>query len=267
VPVKLPHLFSEAFEAPIWEMHLSGNYLLISTRNKEKFEVMFNLFDLTSNTFLWKDIVFEEPWWIGVSHFYNDVIVFHTYANSQDLEQKSIFGYNIIDKDVIWAFDQTSPVQMNEGSIVCLRIDEKEKVLININLEDGSFSDVELEENTKKKSSELISNLCHNPLHYVEGSTAFESVAKFLKLQFNIEILGACEYLEYKTCIIVSYFEKSDENLVNTLVILDEKMKIIDSYVLDSSLKGLASDTFFIVNEALIFVRNKNLLLGLLIEN
>ena len=268
VAVKLPLLFSEAFEAPIWEMHLNGNYLLISTRDKEKLEVAFNLFDLTSNTFLWRDIVFDEPWWIGVSHFFNDVIVFHTYADSQDLEQKSLFGFNTIDKSVIWALDQVNPVQLNEGSIVCLKLDTEEKALIDINIKDGSFSAVDkLPESSPKKSNSLIPNLSYNPLHYVEGSTAFESVAKFLKLQFNIEIVGACDYLEYKASIIVSYFEKSDDELVNTLFVLDEKLELRESYVLDSSLKGLASDTFFIINEALIFVRNKNLLSGLLIEN
>jgi len=266
--VKLPLIFSEAFEAPIWEMHLNGNYLLISTRDKEKLEVAFNLFDLSSNTFLWRDIVFEEAWWIGVSHFFNDVIVFHTYADSQDLEQKSLFGFNIVDRSVIWAFDQVNPVLLNEGSIVCLKLDTEKKELIDINIKEGSFSTAEkLPDITQKKSAALIPNLNHNPLHYVEGSTAFESVAKFLKLQFNVEIVGACDYLEYKASIIVSYFEKSDDDLVNTLVILNDKMELLDSYVLDSSLKGLASDTFFIVNEALIFVRNKNLLSGLLIEN
>jgi len=88
-----------------------------------------------------------------------------------------------------------------------------------------------------------------------------------LKLQFDIDSIGACDYLEYKDSIVVSYFEKNDEYLVNTLVVLDQNLKVIDSYVLDSDLNGLASDTFFIVSEALIFVRNKNLLSGLLIES
>ncbi len=101
----------------------------------------------------------------------------------------------------------------------------------------------------------------------MEGSTAFETVAKFLKLQLDITIVGACDYLEYKSHIIVSYFVRSDTTLVNSLVVLDEEMRKVDSIALDSNLNGLASDTFFIVNEALIFVKNKNLLSGLLIKN
>lgn len=266
--MKLPPLFSEAFEAPIWEMHLSNNYLLISTRDKEKFEVAFNMFDLSNMTFLWKDIVFEESWWIGVSHYFNDVIVFHTYADSQDLEQKSIFGFDIINKDVIWAFDQINPMQFNDGHIICAKSDSEEKEIIDVRITDGSFSIVDdLLENSQKINTSLIPNMIHNPLHYVEGSTAFESVAKFLKLQLDVTIVGACDYLEFNSHTMMSYFVKSDDGLVNSLVVLDDEMRVIDSIVLDSSLNGLASDTFFIVNEALIFVRNKNLLSGLLIKN
>lgn len=266
--VKLPPLFSEAFEAPIWEMHLSNNYLLISTRNKEKLEVAFNVFDLKNNVFLWRDIVFEEPWWIGVSHFFNDVIVFHTFADSQDLEQKSLFGFNIIDKNVIWALDQVNPVQFNQGNILCVKSDLEENELIDIRIKDGSFlAAPNALKNPQKIKSTLIPNTCYNPLHYVEGSTAFETVAKFLKLQLDITLVGACDYLEYKSHILVSYFVKNEDNLVNSLAVFDGEMRVIDSIVLDSNLNGLASDTFFIVNEALIFVKNKNLLSGLLIEN
>jgi len=266
--VKLPLLFSEAFEAPIWEMHLSGNYILISTRDKERLEVTFNLFDLSNNIFLWKGIVFEEAWWIGISHFHNNVVVFHTYANSQDLEQKSIFGFDILNKEVIWDFEKVNPVQMSGENVFCLKLGTEEQALIHINIMNGSFSVIDKQpEHTEKKANSLISELSHNPLHYVEGSTAFETVAKFLKLQFDIDSIGACDYLEYKDSIVVSYFEKNDEYLVNTLVVLDQNLKVIDSYVLDSDLNGLASDTFFIVSEALIFVRNKNLLSGLLIES
>jgi len=266
--VKLPVLFSEAFDSPIWELHLNDDHILISMRNQDKHEVSFSLFNLSTLTFLWKSIVFEEPWWIGVTLFSQDMIVFHTYSNSKDIEEKSIFAYNWKDTEVVWAFSQFNPVQLYKDSLVCSKLGTQKKELVHINLKDGSELVIdELPKQDERKSEPLISNLSQNPLHYVEGTAAFESVAKFLKLKFKIKIFGACDYLEHQGGIVISYFQNDDNDKINRLIVLDKNLEMLDSLVLDPTHKGLASDTFFIVDEALIFVKNRSQLMGLLIRN
>ena len=264
--MKLPLLFSEGFDAPIWEMHLNKKYLLISTRNQKILEVTFHLFDIESKEFLWRDLVFEEPWWIGVTHFYDDTIVFHTYQNSQDLESKSIFGFNWIEKEVVWVHEGCNPIRVIKSDVFCEKTGGDIKEIFRADIKKGTKVILkELPAFDQKKKNVMVSKPTQNPLHYVEGTTAFESVAKYLKLKQNIDIVGACDYLEHNDRIVISYFEEKKEGKENTMLVLDKELNMIDFFILSSGLSGLASDTFFIVNEALIFVRNRSQFMGLLI--
>ena len=122
----------------------------------------------------------------------------------------------------------------------------------------------------QKRSKELTSSV-HNgtsqTLHYVEESSGFVSVAKFLSLKLGVSAVGASDYFENDHYIIVSFHERGEERLINTLVVFNTAGELQHKEALDSDLKGMVAHTFFIVDEALIFVKNRSQLMGLLIEN
>ncbi len=266
--MKLPLLFSEAFEVPIWEMHQNDNFLLVSTRNDDKLEVAHHLFDLNSKTFLWRDVVFEELWWIGVTHFHDGIIVFHTFQSSENFERKSIFGFDVEKMEVLWSFEGFQPMQTDESKIYCTKKEEESLSYWELDIITGlsiELNNAPIKAN--KKDSPSISIAQNYPFHYVEGSAAFETVARFLKLKLGAKLVGACDYSEHCAKVIVSFFEETKTGLKNQLTIFDEQGENIYDEVLETGLKGLAADTFFIHGEALIFVKNRSHLTGLLIGN
>ena len=260
---KLPLHFSETLDSPIWEMHQSGDFILMATRDEEKLEVSFSLFDLQAGAFLWKHILFEESWWIGITHFHEGMIAFHTFEGDQSFEKKSLFGFEIRDQEVVWVLEGYQPLETEGQSIFCIQTGDQNRQPYRLDLKSGQ---IESFESKTFDVSESISIHSHHPLHYVEGTAAFDSVSRYLSVIMSAEPFGACDYLEHKDRTIVSFFEKQNDTINNQLVIFDNEGNVIYQELIDSDLKGLASDTFFIAGEALIFVKNRNQLIGLTIS-
>ena len=248
-------------------MYQQGGFLLISTRNDEKLEVAYSLLDLNTTTFLWSDIVFEESWWIGVTHFYKEMIVFHTFEDSQNFQKKSIFGFDISSSEVVWVLESYQPMEAVKDKIVCKKEIEGITTLVEVDVLTGNVAKTYVDSVKNKKNKIPISNVNRYPLHYVEGSEAFNTVSQYLQKKLGIAIIGACDYMEYKGKVIVSFFVKPGDGMVNEMVVFDSNGEVIQRETMDSDLKGLASDTFFIADEALIFVESKNQLKGLLIRD
>ena len=268
MPEKLPLLFSEAFDAPVWEMHFQSGSLLISTRDEDKKEVAFTLFDLHSKTFCWRDLIFEEPWWVGVTHITDDHIVFHTFQDSKDFQKKSIFGFDAERKEVVWVLEGYEPVERLKEGLLCYKKEGDALSHFLIEYKTGEVSPVvDQKMEIKKNEFKSISLEAIYPFHYLEETSSFDSVARFLKLKHDINIVGACDYMEHKERVIISFFEKSGELFRNLLIVLNGEGHLIHQESIAEDLKGLAHDTFFIASEALIFVKNRSRLKGLLIED
>jgi hypothetical protein len=82
-------------------------------------------------------------------------------------------------------------------------------------------------------------------------------VVRFLKEFAEVDLVGTCDYLEYEGLIFISAHEKLEQNLTNRLYVFNTNGELVLTEVLAQHSKGLASDTFYIVNEQLIFVKEK----------
>ena len=244
--------FSEVFPTDIWETALSNNHLLISCRNGDAMEATFSLFNLEDYRFEWKSLGFDENWWVTVYAFVEDVIVFQIFNDSQNIEERSVFGFDINTQEAIWSVDNINVMGLN-GFALSLKINDDEAEVFTIDIRTGNEkSDATEDFSTKTMSKNLIL-----PFHYTGDGQHFGTVAQFLKEFATVSLFGACDYLEYKGLIFISAHEKLEQNLTNKLYVFDSNGELVLEEVLAESSKGLASDTFYIVNEQLIFVKEK----------
>jgi len=262
LPKQLNPQFSEIFPSDIWETALSGNHLLIGAREGERMEATFSLYDLQQYRFLWKSISFDESWWVSIYAFVEHIIVFQIFNDSQNIEARSLFGFEITKMEALWSVDNVNVLGLS-GHVLKLKSQETEDGFFNINITTGE----EIELTSEKMAHENMPNGVILPFHYTEESPYFQTVKQFLAEYANLHLVGACDYLEYNGLILISAHKKLEQNLSNTLCVFDDQGHMLLKEELAEQSKGLASDTFYIVNEQLIFVKEKREIKGYLIEN
>ncbi|MFT7151040.1 MAG: hypothetical protein ACI82Q_002915 [Nonlabens sp.] len=248
---QLQHHFSHGFDADIWEVFSFGNQLLITIRDSEALAVRFSLFDLNAGDFLWKDISFEESWWISVYHFAGDVIVFQTYDDTQNIEARSVFGFDTTTLEATWSVDDVKLFNIQSGVLQLAAISDP-IYQFKIDLRTGA----EVNEPTISLEPVALSETFY-PTHYEPESPHFVTVAKFLKDKLSLELVGSCDYLEWDQYFAVAINTKDAAGYKLDLFVFNLNGDLLLHQLLESELKGLATGTFFIVNQALIFVEGK----------
>jgi len=248
---QLLHDFSQDFNADIWEVLSYGDQLLITTRDSEKLTVSFSLFELSTKSFLWREISFEESWWISVYHFAEGVIIFQTYDDTQNIEARSVFGFDTITLEAIWSVDQVKLFNVASGLLTLASTDNPEaQFTIDIRSgEEAEQSEVALPEPNTSQAT--------YPLHYEPESPHFETVSKFLKERLDVVLEGSCDYLEWKNHFAITANTKEETGYNLDLFVFSLSGDLLLHQSLEKGLKGLATGTFFIVNQALIFVEGK----------
>lgn len=252
MPKQLHLQFSEVFPTDIWETALSNDRLLISNRNGDAMEATFSLFNLDSHKFEWKALGFDENWWVTAYAFVDDIIVFQIFNDSQNIEERSVFGFDVNTQEAIWSVDNVNVRGVN-GYLLSLKSEGEETEIFSIDVRNGN----EVSEPREDFSAKFMSGNLILPFHYTGDSDHFATVVRFLKEFAGLDLIGACDYLEYEGLIFISAHEKLEQNLTNRLYVFNSNGEIVLTEVLAQHSKGLASDTFYIVNEQLIFVKEK----------
>lgn len=243
--------FSHGFDADIWEVLSFGNRLLITTRDSEALAVRFSLLDLDRGEFVWKDISFDESWWISVYHFAGDFIVFQTYDDTQNIEARSVFGFDTTSMEATWAVENVKLFNVQSGLLQLAAISDP-AYQFKIDIRTGA------ETNEPSNSSEvMVSTVTSYPTHYEPESPHFATVTKFLKEKQSVELIGSCDYLEWDEYFAVAANTKEDTGYTLDLFVFTLSGELLMHQLLEKGLKGLATGTFFIVNQGLIFVEGK----------
>ena len=66
----------------------------------------------------------------------------------------------------------------------------------------------------------------------------------------------AIDYLEFGNYIIINYYDRSDTELVNFLLVLNREGNILYHKTAGSG-KGIAKDSFFIMDKILVFTKDR----------
>ncbi len=254
-----PH-FSKPFKADIWEQSICDNKLLLTTRDAQTMEVSFSQLDLTDGSLLFEDLAFEENWWVSVYHFFKDVAVFQVYEDTQDIEAKSYFALDLMSQEAIWSLDAVMAMG-RQGHFVQMQARDQETEPFWMDIRSGELLD--------SRPEEIVANdipyPVRFPLHYTEDGPHFKTVQQFLNQRHGINMVKACDYLEYKDYAIVAYHRLAGESLEHFLLVMSAGGELILHKKRDSELKGLISGAFFIAEEQLIFVEGRKTLKSYLI--
>ena len=242
--------FSKVFDGVVWATKISkeNEIIVLEIRNSERKEVRFAALDLTSQKFLWKDKLMDEPWWINLSTVSDKIVLFTLYTDTHNPDKKAAIACNLIDGEVVWWQNDFSITAVADNSVL-------------------GFSDkygrreVVLDLNTGKtlQSPHIYAEIPERslrPQQFFEGHSYFDSVKIFFSQKFNLSPITALEYLEFDSLIFVSCYLREND-LTNYLFIISADGNLLLKEKLDERLKGIGLDTFFILSGCVFFVRNK----------
>ncbi|NVK84434.1 MAG: DUF4905 domain-containing protein [Cytophagia bacterium] len=247
VPTVLKSKFSHLFDAPIWETKSASHLILVNTRDNEKLESKFALIDLQSYELMWEGLQFEDEWWVSAYHMTNEMVVFQKFEDSQNIDDRSVFGFDLTAQESVWAMENVKLTGARANQLY-LQDEDEGKLIFNIEAKDW---DEKLEQVVDESEA-------FYPVHYEADNEHFSTVARFLKLKAEIEVKGSCDYLESHGLIFIAANHVVDEKKSLTLCVFNETGELLLMNELENNVKGLVSGAFFIVKDALIFVTGKN---------
>lgn len=254
---QLTFAFSSLFDGIIWNTLADDQHLrlYLEVRNAADKKVAFSALNLRNNQWLWKDVTFEESWWIRLGAVAGDVVLFTIYTDTNNPDKKSLIAYHVLERQIMWWRNGFSLVEATaryaRGSDAAFPA--KETVLDLFTGKPVQTGDLDLEDS---QNFPVI-----RPFQYEESTGHFETVRHFLQSRLGISPVATIEYLEIEQLIIMSVFLK-DGDLANYLYVFHTSGKLIMEEMLGEKLKGVGFDTFFIFAHHLIFVKNKNELKG-----
>ncbi|MEM9388868.1 MAG: DUF4905 domain-containing protein [Bacteroidota bacterium] len=240
--------FSHSFDGKVWniESEVNGDYLVIEVRNEDSLTAAFFTYNTLDHSLSGSPIILEETWWVGITGAVGKVIIFHTFTDTENPQQKSFFAWDIEKKKVIWAKTDISLVEFGDRYIRARREDE----LIFINMETG-------EEEATEEFMKLIENKrIRLPFHYVPDTDHYNTVSGFLRMiGMDADSGYGIDYLEVSGLVILSYYLKAD-HLENRLIVIDTEKRVLLKEKLGVGLKGIADRPFFVYGDSLIFVKD-----------
>ena len=272
---KLATNFHHAFAATIWQiLPVSGtDWLLIELRDVEGHQASFALYDLEAQQLLWDGLGFEENWWVGITAAQQGIALFHIYENNSNPDEKSYFALDLASQEVVWQIEDCMVDLVKDGTVLANQSQGDQSNFFSIALVSGEESAINAQEYKQLllENKEIAKNKAIlSPFHYVEGHAYFDTVARFLAKQVQVQPKRAMDYLEYPVSdtqernaqyIIVAYYTENEELLTNYLLITGQDGAVLYHEPIGNQLERVGMETFFVHQGKLVVIRDKTELL------
>ena len=117
---------------------------------------------------------------------------------------------------------------------------------------------IQLESKPETVVSDFISTLVY-PNTYPSESKYFSWFEKYLN-KIDVEPVHQVEHLVSGKLTMLSYYQKAGEQMSNHLIFMNSEGTVLDQFELEQGLSGVGRDTFFVINQMVIFITNQKTL-------
>ena len=262
----------------IWRIFFTSNNLIIGeTRNQEAKSTGFFCVDMQSGKSLWKNISFDEPWWIGIEAVHERWMILHGFVRPDMPEHRGIRVVDIESGKLLWRNDSLSFWFVDNAKLYAHKYLFEKHIGCELDINTGTIiteqSDnldlmQELRQKVVQKEFECQQNVIFPEL-FDENET--DSVIKTI-VQGMTEgkaLEGWIEYFSRLDVLIVSHYRhtqnKSESSLLNNILsVYDLKNeKMLYNEIIAEDVKTPSPDSFFIKNDLLFFIKHQTMLTAL----
>ncbi|MCX2745807.1 hypothetical protein OO013_18130 [Mangrovivirga sp. M17] len=247
--------FSYTFKFPVWQTVVSsdGKSLGIEARGEGLDDVEFFQYNILTEKIYPIEVKIPDKWWLRLMFLSDEYFIFHEYKGegNPEVSRSLIVGK---DGEIIDEFENMIYFGTDSG---------KDKFLFTEsgNEEDSILYDPKTRKLTKERSAEEITESNYEiqfPAQYHQGTEYFDDVNEFLETKDIKSSIGAVEYLETESLILISGYNKIGKLFSHKLFIFDEEGNLLKEILLESAGKGLTKEPYFIMNGKLFVIEDKN---------
>lgn len=258
---KLSLYFSCHLQGSIWRILASEKWLVAETRQGDTRKVNFSATDITTGRLQWDRLDLPEAWWVSGTAIQANTLILQLFSDPQKPETKGIIGVDMLSGKVIWQQPEHSFVRFAEKGLIARQAGETDPVFQLLSPAGGELISV-LESTQIAAMPSLPQPYLLHPVHYTQENKYFSSIVSFIKQKLGVAPQKAVDYAEFQHLIIISYYIYDHKNLSNYLLVVNKEGELLLHEMLAAQLPGIGLDTFFIIHQYLIVVKDKKELLA-----
>lgn|GEM_PF-3922053 len=253
---KLPQAnfeFDDSFQ--VWKILTSpsSTFLLVELRSAAELEVVFVCVDLAKNEIIWDDLSFENSWAFSLCEVDNQNVYLTEFEDGEVPEAKAVMAVSIQNKEILWYKEGVTFETIINNDIVLTdkKNNQYEKIVV-----DALQGEI-IKKNIPDHKAVPINSATILPYTYEESSPYFNTVSNFLNGILKISIVKRCDYIEINSYIIIGFYTLNEENKLNNFIsLLDKTGNLLHKELIGKNLEGIGSETFFMANEYLIYIKH-----------
>lgn len=270
----------------IWRFYFNNDFIIAGeTRNLESKEFTLYSLNYKSKEIYFKDLSPKVGWWCNICGM-NDKHFYMSRYKKPDLPiEKGIIALDLKNGSVLWENEDLKFFFNDDDNVYGIKELFETKKIYKLDCISGDV----IEEISGldgiqylEREKMILSDLLYKDCKYTENlSIDLETKQKSFKkhidnIIFKNKIIGNFEYSEYDNLILYNYHfqkginikDRSSVILGNILEIYDKSdEKVVYKDVINESVPAPAPDSFFIKGNYLIYVKNKNELIIINLEN
>jgi hypothetical protein len=246
-------------------------------RDQDNKATTYFCIDAKTGKALWKNIGFDESWWIGVEAIYDKWMILHGFVRPDMPEHHGIRVIEIETGRSLWRNEDVSFWFTYGEKLFAHKYIFEKRIGYEIDIQSGNVlqeydKDFDILQGYRQKASQQAADYNEGVIYPEtfddsdEDQTINSAVNKIIS---GNAIQDWTEYLFYRDVVVVSYYCKSagdsEKKLLDQVLTIYgiKNDKIIHSETIVKGVQSPSSDTFFIKNDLLYFIKHKKILTAL----
>jgi len=262
--MKLKKIYVHNNRRQIFRLIPTGNdKLIIEERNIENKQAYFNCLNINNGKKIFKNLQFDEKFWIGIETVYNDVILFHKFRKPDMPHHRGILAFDIKTKKTIWENAERTFLFIKEEKVFTFQQQFEQREYFVLDFYTGEVVD---ELGTDSDSINLLREEVNAsedfssyffPGSFGDDNNIDQSAMELLqKLREDHVITGKIEYVLKEQLLMFNIHQVNSDNSLNNLfkaVDLSNGKYILEK-VLNFSTNAFVPDSFFLKDNILFLL-------------
>ncbi len=241
---------------------------MIEERDENTKQVYFNCVEIESGKYLLKDFQLDEKFWAGVEAFEDNRIYFHKFVKPDMPGHIGIYVYDLNSGSFIWKREDLVFLFLIKDRVFAFIQKFESREIFSLDARTGELLE-EYGENTEEANrmrEKLLQEedlkyknyLFPEPYETVKISPEYRPLVE--KIRENEIVSGIIDFVKYNDLLLLSYHTVAEEGSLNNhfRVIEIDTGKIIFKDVLNAGITSYIPDSFFIRDNLLFLIKNKN---------
>lgn len=244
----LSPVLSQKFSGVIWKIKLhQGGLIAVESRNVTSKRVSFSTFNFNSGETNFKECSFEESWNLTLAYVGANNLIINASESSQTPQTKGILSVNAKNGQVLWELYNISLNDAQEGGLQVFDSRIQPRKLYWIDHINASV----IPPPATVSVPEII---------FPENTPGYE-IPGFIK---HGSLAGDLHVLQKFNKVFISFHEVNHDQIRQRLIVYQGDKVLLDDIMI-SGIQKLQPEAFFIQQNHLFYVRNKEELLAYLV--